>query len=91
MSPERLRVGIIGASVNAMWGPRAHVPAVQALPEFELAAVCTAHPETAAESAASSARASPSATTASLSTTPMSTSSPSPFASPPITAPPWTP
>ena len=52
MSPERLRVGIIGASVNAMWGPRAHVPAVQALPEFELAAVCTAHPETAAESAA---------------------------------------
>ena len=30
-----------------MWGERAHVPAVQALPELELAAVCTAHADTA--------------------------------------------
>ena len=51
MSPERLRVGIIGASVNASWGPRTHVPAVQALDEYELTAVCTAHADTAKASA----------------------------------------
>jgi predicted dehydrogenase len=51
MSQERIRVGIIGASVNASWGPRTHVPAVQALDEFELAAICTAHPESATLSA----------------------------------------
>ena len=51
MSPERLRVGIIGASVNASWGPRTHVPAIQALDEYELTAVCTAHQDTAKASA----------------------------------------
>ena len=51
MCPERLRVGIVGASVNASWGPRTHVPAVQALDEFELTAVCTAHPDSAKLSA----------------------------------------
>jgi len=42
---ERLRVGLIGA--NGRWGPRAHVPALQRLPETELYAVCTAHADTA--------------------------------------------
>ena len=40
-----LRVGLIGA--GGRWGPRAHVPALQSVPETELYAVCTAHAETA--------------------------------------------
>jgi predicted dehydrogenase len=40
-----LRVGLIGA--GGRWGPRAHVPALQGVPETELYAVCTAHAETA--------------------------------------------
>ncbi len=51
MSPEKLRVGIVGASINASWGPQTHVPAVKALPEFVLEAVCTAHSESAKASA----------------------------------------
>ena len=42
---DRLRVGFIGA--NGRWGPRAHVPALQRLPETEIYAVCTAHEDTA--------------------------------------------
>src|SRR6476661_9144547 len=42
---NRLRVGFIGA--NGRWGPRAHVPALQRLPETEIYAVCTAHEDTA--------------------------------------------
>jgi predicted dehydrogenase len=34
------------------WGQNAHVPALKALPAYELAAVCTAHERTARESAA---------------------------------------
>jgi len=44
-SSKRLRVGFIGA--NGRWGPRAHVPALQRLPETEIYAVCTAHEDTA--------------------------------------------
>ncbi len=44
MTVQKLRVGVIGAT----WGERAHAAAVKSLPEMELAAVCTAHPETAA-------------------------------------------
>ncbi len=44
MAAEKVRVAVIGAT----WGERAHVPAAKSLPEMELAAVCTAHPETAA-------------------------------------------
>ena len=51
MSPEKLRVGLIGANANYGWSPRATIPALLALPEIELTAVCTAHPETARESA----------------------------------------
>lgn len=42
---ERLRIGLIGAT--GRWGPAAHIPAIQNLPETELYAVCTAHEETA--------------------------------------------
>ena len=42
---DRLRIGLIGAT--GRWGPSAHIPAIQNLPETELYAVCTAHEETA--------------------------------------------
>jgi predicted dehydrogenase len=48
---DRVRIGLIGASAHRGWGLNAHVPAIRNLPELELAAVCTAHPETARESA----------------------------------------
>ena len=51
----KIRVGIVGATVTqggSGWGANAHVPALKALPDFELKAVCTAHEETAAASAA---------------------------------------
>lgn len=50
MSEQKIRVGVIGANVSYGWGLRAHLPAILALPEFELAAVCTSRPETAAAS-----------------------------------------
>jgi predicted dehydrogenase len=51
----KIRVGIVGATVTlggSGWGANAHVPALRALPEYELKAVCTAHAETARASAA---------------------------------------
>ncbi len=51
MADQRIRVGIIGANVSRGWGSSAHVPALLALPDYELAAVCTAHRETAKEAA----------------------------------------
>ncbi len=52
---EKIRVGIVGATVTpggSGWGANAHVPALKALPDFELKAVCTAHEETALASQA---------------------------------------
>ncbi len=52
---SKIRVGIVGATVTtggSGWGANAHVPALHALPDFELKAVCTAHEDTAAASAA---------------------------------------
>ena len=49
---RKFRVGLIGANVGYGWAPRAHLPALAEMPDIELAAVCTAHEETAAESAA---------------------------------------
>jgi predicted dehydrogenase len=47
-SGRRIGVGVIGASpVHAGWAVTAHVPAILALPDFELAAVATSRPETA--------------------------------------------
>jgi predicted dehydrogenase len=51
---DRIRVGIVGATVTpggSGWGANAHVPALRALPEYELLAVCTAHEATAKASA----------------------------------------
>ncbi len=49
---SRLRVGLIGANVSYGWAPRAHLPALKAMGDtIEVAAVCTAHEETAQTSA----------------------------------------
>ena len=51
---DRIRVGIVGATVTpggSGWGANAHVPALNALSEYELRAVCTAHEATAKASA----------------------------------------
>ena len=53
--PDRIRVGIVGATVTpggSGWGANAHVPALKSLPNYELKAVCTAHEESAKASAA---------------------------------------
>jgi predicted dehydrogenase len=48
MAKGRIRIGVIGANGGSdRWGARAHIPAVTALPEAELVAVCTAREETA--------------------------------------------
>jgi predicted dehydrogenase len=45
---QRLRVGIVGADAKGQgWAPLAHFPALRALPEFEIAALCTTREETA--------------------------------------------
>src|SRR5438034_10430676 len=51
----KVRVGIVGATVTpggSGWGATARGPALHALPDFELKAVCTAHEATATASAA---------------------------------------
>src|SRR5215208_6558512 len=51
---NKTRVGIVGATVTqggSGWGANAHVPALKALPDYELWAVCTAHEDTAKASA----------------------------------------
>src|SRR5262245_18806950 len=48
MAEGSIRIGIIGANGGTdRWGARAHIPAVMALPEAKLVAVCTAREETA--------------------------------------------
>jgi predicted dehydrogenase len=51
MATERIRVGIIGASMRNGWARDAHIPALSALPEFEITAVSTSRRETANETA----------------------------------------
>jgi predicted dehydrogenase len=48
MAERPIRIGIIGANGGTdRWGARAHIPAVLALPEAELVAVCTSREDTA--------------------------------------------
>jgi predicted dehydrogenase len=52
---DRIRVGIVGATVTqggSGWGAHAHVPALKALPGYELKAVCTSREDTARASVA---------------------------------------
>ena len=48
---KKIKIGIIGANPDRGWAQRAHLPALKALPEFELWAVCTTRQETAEASA----------------------------------------
>jgi len=51
MSPEKIALGIVGASASYGWAMRAHLPAFLCLPEYEIVGVCTTQKETAEESA----------------------------------------
>src|SRR5215475_4107244 len=44
---NKLRLGLIGASVKGAWSARSHLPALQASAEVELTAVCTTKADTA--------------------------------------------
>jgi predicted dehydrogenase len=46
-SSSKIRVGIVGASASRGFASIAHVPALQALPDFEFVAVCTANQQSA--------------------------------------------
>ncbi len=48
---EALRLGVVGANPNIGWASRTHMPAILALPEFDLTAVCTTRRESAEASA----------------------------------------
>ncbi|MCO5974559.1 Gfo/Idh/MocA family protein [Actinoallomurus soli] len=48
---DRIRVGIVGASPERGWAADAHIPALRALPEYELTAVGTSRPDSAREAA----------------------------------------
>src|SRR5271168_29510 len=43
----KIRVGIVGVSPNRGFASIAHIPSLQALPEFEIAAVCTSRRDSA--------------------------------------------
>jgi predicted dehydrogenase len=49
--PRPLGVGIVGLTPGRSWAARAHVPALRALPDFELVGVASSSPETAAAAA----------------------------------------
>jgi len=44
---DRIRLGLIGASVKGTWSARSHLPAVTASPDVELTAVCTTKADSA--------------------------------------------
>src|ERR1700751_3147948 len=44
---DKIRLGLIGASVTGTWSARSHLPATQASADVELAAVCTTRADSA--------------------------------------------
>src|SRR5437660_10570021 len=44
---EKLRLGLIGASVRGTWSARSHLPALRASAGIELTAVCTTRADSA--------------------------------------------
>jgi len=44
---SKIRVGIVGASANRGFASIAHIPALRALPQFEIVAVCTTRQDSA--------------------------------------------
>lgn len=51
MAQPRLRLGVVGANPNVGWASRTHMPALAALPDYDLTAVCTTKQESAQASA----------------------------------------
>ena len=51
MANGEIRVGIVGASASRGFASIAHIPALRALPQFEITAVCTASQQSAEASA----------------------------------------
>ena len=49
MMADKIRLGYVGANVNATWATQSHYPALLASPDIELTAVCTTRPESAEE------------------------------------------
>jgi predicted dehydrogenase len=47
MASNKIRVGIVGANAQRGFASVAHIPALQALPQFEIAAVCTTNRQSA--------------------------------------------
>ena len=45
--PDKIRLGLIGASVKGTWSARSHLPALQASSDVELTAVCTTRSDSA--------------------------------------------
>jgi predicted dehydrogenase len=45
--PDKIRLGLIGASVKGTWSARSHLPALQASTDVALTAVCTTRPDSA--------------------------------------------
>ncbi len=45
--PDKVRLGLIGASVKGTWSARSHLPALQASSDVELTAVCTTRHDSA--------------------------------------------
>jgi len=46
---DKIRLGFVGANVNATWSAQSHFPALLASPDVEFTAVCTSRPESAEE------------------------------------------
>src|SRR5437870_11975246 len=44
---EKIRLGLIGASVGGTWSARSHLPALHASSDVELTAVCTTRADSA--------------------------------------------
>ncbi|MBF6053978.1 oxidoreductase [Streptomyces eurocidicus] len=47
MEAKKIRVGVIGANAERGWALRAHLPALRALPDYEITAVATRSPDSA--------------------------------------------
>ena len=48
---DPIRIGVIGASPERGWARNTHLPALQALPEYDVVAVCTSRQQTAEQAA----------------------------------------
>ena len=46
---DKIRLGYVGANVNATWASQSHFPAILASPDIEFTAVCTSRPDSAEE------------------------------------------